>query len=257
MTTLTLGSGFGPFLSTFEPNISKDPREFLTGDDPVLGPLFDTFQHDFGNAATVQKNTGAEGILSGSGYFVVIDGIGLSLSPGSGAATFDNYFSNSSGTMSSIKVYYGGSVSGGTFSGGTLVATAALNPSEESVAVGSGEIVVDGANLPTTFAAWEALTNLTYTGPSISLSDIRYLHNSVQIAQATLPADPLTTALNDYQVLASVAKDIRASPFTPLQLSATQLVFQNADGFVTIQGVGLSYTGSLSSPIDLQKIAGT
>ncbi len=70
------------------------------------------------------------------------------------------------------------------------------------------------------------------------------------------PQDLISSLLGGTSVVQTLQTDLSDS-YTPLQLSTSQLAFQNPEGFLLIQGSNLHYTGSMSAPLDLDDINGT
>jgi Ca2+-binding RTX toxin-like protein len=259
MPVLSLGAGYDDFSALYTPYLdAEDPKSFLTS-DPAEGAAFNAVLSEFARPLTLVKNTATQAIFSVDGYYFVIDGSGLSMTA-SGSGTFGDYGQHSTGTLSTMKVYQGGSVSNGTFSGGTLITTASLSSSAATLTVGGKQVVLDGAGLPTSLASVQALLDLNYTGTNISITDLKYLSGGSVVKTFTLPSSPLFSALNDYQDVARLITgkygDAFKQDLTVLQLSTTQLAFSNSDGILLVQGTGLTYTGSYSS-IDYKAIGGT
>ena len=259
MSVLTLGSGFDAawgMFTQFENTLS--PIDFV--EQGSAGAAFKTFLDtvvDHG-AATLAKNTATEGILSASGYYVVIDGSGLSLSAGGESSALGHYLVHSTGTVSTVHLYKGGSVSGGTHSGGTLIATATFSATKATLTVGTHEVVVDGTGLPTSLSTLLSFKNLTYSG-SLSFSDVKYLTSGTVVESFTLPNDPLLKALNDYQAVASVYLEFQnngSSTVSVKRLSGSQVICQYASDFIVFNGSGLGYSGSMSK-FDPKLLTGT
>ena len=268
MSTLTLGSGFDAFAALFTQFRHLTLPEDFLAQDSTVGSSFATFMKgiitnegdtDTDFTASVKKNTSTLGILSAGGYYLVLNGTGLSLSHGSDAATIGRYIEDSSGTVTSLSLYKGGSYSSGVITGGTLVATGNFSSTQFSLQVGANKVVVDGTNMPTLISGFSSLMSLTYSA-DVKFTDMTYMTNGTTVNTVTIPDDPLLSALNDYQdvfkLFAPHFGDVFKEDWAVKQLSSTQLAFSDADGFLIIKGSGLSYTGSTSN-FDAGQVTGT
>jgi len=257
-SALTLGVGYDALLSTFMQFEGAQVPENFLGSDASKGAAFRSFLTSTNSAMTVAKNTATQGILHVGTYYLVISGSGLSLSKGSSTGELGDYLMHSSGAVSTMRAYQGGSVDGGTYSGGTLIGTMTVNATSYTLTVGTHEVILDGTGLPTSLSSLASIKNLNYSG-SLSFSDMKYLTGGTVVKTFTIPNDPLLTALNDYQAVASVYQEFEnngSSTVSVKRLSGAQVICQYASDFIVFNGSSLGYSGSMSK-FDPKLLTGT
>jgi len=97
-----------------------------------------------------------------------------------------------SGTISSIKLYSGGSFANGVVTGGTVVGTATFTGSAWTLTSGTATLTIAGDDLPTSVSAVDAVLAGNYSGPDFDISSVSLSNNGAPLISASLSAGEWT-----------------------------------------------------------------